>query len=158
VSAVAAGESRRRRTEKRKLLMWHTEAQAVLTWGVIMVLAALVGAIYLLQASRIASVGREVQTLQYQLNETKRVNSEIEREIAEAESLDRLKEEALKLGFVRATPEDVAYVVVLGVPSDSAPIQKAEVDSRPEPFETIGEALLAAVQDGFGALQRGESR
>lgn len=158
MSAIAAGESRRRRTEKRKLLMWHTEAQAVLTWGVIMVLAALVGAIYLLQASRIARVGREVQTLQYQLNETKRVNSEIEREIAEAESLERLKEEALKLGFVRAMPEDVEYVVVLDVPTKAPQIQIAEADSRKEPFETISEALMATVRDGFGALQRGESR
>lgn len=138
--------------------MWHTEAQAVLTWGIIMVLAALVGAIYLHQASRIASVGREVQTLQYQLNETKRVNSEVERDIAEAESLERLQAEAQRLGFVRAAPDDVEYVVILGVPVENPAVQAIEIQNRSEPYETIREALWIAVQDNLGSLERGESR
>ena len=51
----------RQKREQLKRLGWLTEAQAVLGWGVILILVALVGAIYLNQASRIASVGRRVQ-------------------------------------------------------------------------------------------------
>ena len=89
MSAQLAQSNRRSKTEKRKSILWLTEAQAALSWIAILVLAALVGAIYLFQASRIASVGREVQELQWELDDVKRVNSELEREIAEAQSLDK---------------------------------------------------------------------
>lgn len=87
-----ATPGKRERKERRRSLVWLTEAQAALGWGALMVLAAVLGAIYLSQTSRIASVGRTVQDLQAQLDEVKRQNATFEREIAEAQSLDRLQE------------------------------------------------------------------
>ncbi|HCB49725.1 MAG TPA: hypothetical protein DEP47_09410, partial [Chloroflexi bacterium] len=82
MTAHVAQNSRKSRSEKRKSLFLLTEAQAVLTWGVIMALAALVGGIYLFQTSAIARVGRQVQVLRSDLNEVKRVNADLERDIA----------------------------------------------------------------------------
>ena len=54
----------RQTREQLKRLNALTEAQAALGWGVILLLAALLGTVYVSQASRIATVGRRVQILQ----------------------------------------------------------------------------------------------
>jgi hypothetical protein len=94
-----------------------TEAQAAAGWGVIVVLGALLGAIYLNQASKIATIGRRVQMEQNELDEVKRANAELERQIAEAQSLERLDAEARRLGFVPSTPADIDYVVIPQYPT-----------------------------------------
>jgi len=158
VSAEIAGKSKKSKTEKRKSLFVLTEAQAVLTWGVILALAAMVGGIYLFQTSTIATVGRKVQVLRNELNEVKRFNSELERDIAEAQSLDRLQEEALRLGYIRAQPTDVEYIVIPNYPVD-VPVDVAEArDTRPDLPETIGGALWLYIRSSVGGLMRGESR
>ncbi len=158
MSAYVAQQSTKSRTERRKSLLRLSEAQAFLTWGVIMVLAALVGAIYLYQASEIAGVGREVQELQYELDEVKRISADLEREIAEAQSLVRLQEEAVNLGFIRSDPEDVDYMIIPGVPPQNTPELKPESVIEPEPVESIREALWMTLQSTIGALEQGESR
>ena len=158
MTAQLAQNKRRSKTEKRKSILWLTEAQAALSWIAILVLAALVGAIYLFQASRIASVGREVQELQWELDEVKRVNSELERDIAESQSLDRLQKEILRLGFVRAQPEDIDYIVVTDFPADKEVESIPMVTEKSDPVETIGQALWLAVESSFTDLVRGESQ
>jgi len=158
VSAYAAHQSNKSRTEKRKSLLRLSEAQAFLTWGVIMILAALVGAIYLYQASQIAGVGREVQELQYQLDEIKRISADLEREIAEAQSLERLQEEAVRLGFLRSDPADIDYMIIPGVPAQNSAQLEPEMITEPEPVESLREALWITFQSSLGALQEGESR
>jgi len=158
VSAEVTKSIRRSKSEKRRSLIWLTETQAALSWGAILILAALVGAIYLIQASRIAGVGREVQDLQWELDEVKRVNNELERDIAEAQSLDRLEEEVNRMGFIRAQPGDVEYLVVLDFPAGSASAENAEPVQQVQPVESIGEALWLSVESSINALIRGESQ
>lgn len=158
MTAHVAQNSRKSRSEKRKSLFLLTEAQAVLTWGVIMALAALVGGIYLFQTSSIARVGRQVQLLRSELNEVKRLNAEFERDIAEAQSLDRMQEEALGLGFNRARPEDVEFVIVPDYPvtvAETVDLQSATHLVHPE---SIGEAFWILLRGSIGDLIRGESQ
>jgi cell division protein FtsL len=157
VSAEITQNKRRSKSEKRRSLLWLTETQAALSWGAILILAALVGAIYLIQASRIASVGREVQELQWELDEVKRVNNEFERDIAEAQSLDRLEEEVKRMGFIRAQPDDVVYLVVPDFPTEVTTVDKIETVPRLEPVESIGEALWLSFESSINELFRGES-
>jgi cell division protein FtsL len=148
---------RQSKKEKRRNRFWLTEAQAVLSWGIILALGALLGTIYLYQASHIAGVGRHVQELQNNLDEVKRQNAELARQIAEGQSLDRLQSEAQRLGFVRAQPEDIEYLVVSDYPTainQGAPIATPE---PPPPIETIREALVLAFRDSFNDLVKGES-
>lgn len=159
MSATAvSGRGRRKKKENRKSLLWLTEAQAALSWGIILILVALLGAIYLYQTSQIAGVGRHVQLLQNELDEVKRVNSDLERNIAEAQSLENLQAEARRLGFVRTDPADVEYLVVTDYPpliensSSSAPIP-----SPAEPAAGIQEAVLLLFKSSVGDLMRGES-
>ena len=149
--------SRQSKKEKRRARVWLTEAQAVLSWGVILALGALLGTIYLYQASRIASVGRRVQELQNELDEIKRVNAELEREIAEGQSLERLQAEAASLGFVAARPEDIEYLVVPDYPTAINLTLTAVPPEPPLPIETMREALLTAFRNSVNDLVRGES-
>lgn len=157
MSAEVASNKRQSKTEKRRSLLWLTEAQAALSWGAILVLAALVGAIYLFQASRIASVGRQVQELQFNLDEVKRVNGQLERDIAEAQSLDRLQQEVSQLGFVRAQPDDVEFLVIPNFPAEVQMTPTPKPLQTPVPIENMGEALWFALEGSVSDLFHGES-
>jgi len=155
----------RQARELARRLGMLTEAQAAAGWGVIVVLAALLGAIYLNQASRIATIGRRVQMEQNDLDEFKRANADLERQIAEAQSLSRLDEEARRLGFVPSTPADIDYVVIPQYPTEPAdaatiipPTTTTEPEEPPAPPETLWQAIALAVRDLGIDLTRGETR
>lgn len=145
--------------QQAKRLIWLTEAQAALGWGIIIILVALLGAVYLTQASRIAATGRQVQILQGDLTDIKRVNSTLERQIAEAQSLPLLQERARALGYVQANPNDIEYLVIPDYPTGPPPIAAPppEAVPTPEPILTIQAALWYAVKDYVAGLIEGES-
>lgn len=153
-----AGSKREKQQQARRQRVL-SDAQVALGWFVILALAALVGTIYLSQASRIASVGRKVQILQNDLDDLKRVNAALERDIAEAQTLERLQIEAERLGFSRAVPEDIEYLVIHEYPATEteAPAQDAAAARTPIPMETIGEALSQAVRASVDGLVTGDA-
>jgi hypothetical protein len=145
--------------ELARRLSWLTEAQAVAGWGVVLVLAALLGAIYLNQASRIAAIGRRVQIQQGELDELKRVNNDLEREIAEGQSLERLQQEAARLGFAPAQTEEIEYLVIPGYPlEETAPEAPIAITQTPAPPDTMWEAVWLALRAGSSALFEGSAR
>jgi hypothetical protein len=150
--------SRREKRQEARRQSVLSDAQVAIGWFVIMVLAALVGSIYVIQASRIAADGRRVQNLQFELEELKRQNAVIERGIAETQSLDRLEQEAIQLGFLRADPENIEYLLVEGYPAEAEPAESgAELLPEVAPVETIGEALGLLLQRRGNSMVKGES-
>ncbi len=155
--AQAADSKRNDKREKRKSRIRLTEAQVVLGWGVVLALIALLGAIYLFQTSYIASTGRMVQNLQIEMDEIKRINSELERDIAEAQSLKRLQSEAQKYGFIKANPKDIDYLIVADYPLEN-PI--GSVEESAQHLEPLDQFRAASINYILGQLQkmvRGES-
>lgn len=151
----------RQSREQYRRLSWLTEAQAAIGWGIILFLAALLGAIYVRQASRIATVGRRVQVKQIELVELKRENADIEQSISEAQSIERLQEAALRLGFVQADPEDIEYVVVPNYPVGAEAVGASAVPTplpRPPVPQTMSEAIWRSVRSGITGLVQGEAR
>lgn len=156
--AMAKGKSRREKRQKARRISALSDAQVALGWFVILALAALVGAIYVSQASRIAGAGRQVQLLQNRLDDLKRENAELERDIAEAQTLERLQQEAIRLGFVRAAPEDIEYVVVEGYPQATPPPSPpSPTPAFTRPAESMTEAIWLAVRGSVDGLVRGEA-
>ena len=135
-----------------------TEAQAAAGWGIVIILAALLGAIYLNQASKIATIGRRVQIEQQLLDDLRLENADLERRIAEAQSLERLMTEAQRLGFVPSTPDDIDYVVIPNYPSEPTNTTPLEIapTPKPEPPATMLEAITLAVRSMGIGLTRGE--
>lgn len=151
--------SARETREQAKRLGWLTEAQAALGWGVILVLVALLGAIYLTQASRIAAVGRRIQLEQNELTTLKRENSALEQQISEIQSLDWLQQEAIRLGFVPAQPEEIEYIIVPNYPAATATPINIALTATPlaPPPATITEALWVSFGQSISGLMQGEA-
>lgn len=154
---MANSSSRRERRQKARRLGVLTDAQVALGWFVILALCALIGAVYVSQASRIAYVGRQVQLRQNELDSLKRENAMLERQIAESQSLERLQVEAERMGFVRAAPENIEYVVVTDVPALKAQVEAPTGQEMAPAVETIGEALWLSLRGSVSDLVRGES-
>ena len=155
--AQAADSKRNNKRDKRKSKLRLTEAQVVLGWGVVLALIALLGAIYLFQISHIASTGRMVQDLQFQLDDVKRINSELERDIAEAQSLSRLQGDAEKYGFIKANPKDVDYLIIGEYPQENPTGPEGESVQQLEPFEQFREAFIKFLKGQLEKMVRGES-
>lgn len=159
---MAAPEEKPRPRQAREMarrLGLLTQAQAAAGWGVVIILAALLGAIYLNQTSSIAAIGRRVQREQAKLDELKLENADLERQIAESQTLERLHAEAQRLGFVLATPAEIDYVTIPNYPMEDA--TKTEEIPVPEPLpappDTIWEAFILAIRDMGIGLTRGEA-
>lgn len=151
---------RRQARELARRLGLLTEAQAAAGWGVVIILAALLGAIYLNQTSKIAAIGRRVQQEQNDLDLVKRQNAELERLIAEAQSLERLTGEARRLGFVPSTPSDIDFMVIPNYPTEPLPekVEERPVEALPSTPDEIWEALLLTFRDMGIDMTRGEAR
>jgi hypothetical protein len=86
------------------------------------------------------------------------------RRIAEAQTLERVQQEAVRLGFVRAQPDDLEYLVVSqypAVPSPTPVSNSAEEGSMgeamPEPAQSFTEAIRLALQDGLEHMVMGKA-
>ena len=151
-------KSSRQRREDIKRLGQLTEAQAALGWGIALVLIALLGTIYLRQTSQIATLGREVQLLQINLDNARRENGEMERQIAEAQSLVRLQAEAARMGFVPAGADDIDYIIVEDYPETAVSTQPIATITPAEYPTNMTEAVLWTIQSSVTSLARGEAR
>ena len=150
--------SRHTRQLARKLSKL-TEVQAVMGWGLILLVIALLGVIYLNQSSRIAAVGRHVQSLQYDLNVLQRENADLEREIAQSQSITRIQEEAVRMGFVTARPENIEYLVIPDYPSVALITEEeAQKSVESSSIESMKDGIWLVIETGLNELMRGESR
>ena len=91
-------------------------------------------------ALQIASTGRQIQIATEDLNEMKRQNAAIEREIAEAESPYRLAERAYDLGYRPRTP----IYLPLAQPSSQTVTPVEQAGEAPLP-ETAGNSIWEAL-------------
>jgi cell division protein FtsL len=154
-----AAKSARKTRELSRRIGKLSEAQAAMSWGVILLIVMVLGAIYLNQSSKTAAVGRSAQRLDYKLGEIERVNADIERDIAEAQGLQRLDQEATRLGFVPAQSSDIEYEVIGNYPAAllASPAAAPQEPQRAKPPETMQEALRIVLQDRLDDFMRGES-
>jgi hypothetical protein len=96
----------------------------VVRLGLILALVGLLAALYLAQASEIATTGRHIESLRQQCDELQRENAELLDQVAIEGSLPRLQERATRLGFVPAAQAE--YLQVTAVPPDTAPTQRGQ--------------------------------
>ena len=137
---------------------WRSQQRATSLVMAFVVIVAVVGALYLAQASRTATTGRRLQELEAQRQTLEQQNAQLRAEVAALRSVPRLIAEAERLGFHVASAEEVEYLELEGAPPTAetgleppAP-RAAEEDEVPEYEETLESwltAQLAAFREQF---------
>jgi cell division protein FtsB len=114
---------------------WRTQTQATSLVLAVVVLVAVIGALYLAQASRTAATGRRLQAMEARRQVIEQQNAQLRAEIASLRSVPRLIAEAERLGYRTASLGEVEYLIVddvppLPEPPPPPPIRAEEVVPR----------------------------
>lgn len=140
-----------------------SKAQTAITWIMIAMLIGMAAVFLLVQASAVAAVGREIQTLQYELNTIRQVNSDLERQIAETQSITQMRSRASQIGFHQAQPADTIYLVVPSYPPEPAPFvpfpetEAERLINQPEAVETMQEAIQLSLYQTVSGFFEGSA-
>lgn len=130
---------------------WRTQQQATSLVMAFVVIVAVIGAMYLAQASRTAGAGRRLQELEVQRQALEQQNAQLRAEIAALRSVPRLIAEAERLGFHIASSEEVEYLEVEVAPPVATPAVTSDTEEEvPEYDETLESWLteqMAAFRD-----------
>ncbi|MEK7784717.1 MAG: hypothetical protein AAB658_04710, partial [Chloroflexota bacterium] len=95
---------------------WRVQTQVIATLAALAVVIIALGGMYLAEASRAATAGRDVQFLQEQKATLNFAIDRQEADLAAAKSLTRLEARARELGYVPALPEQMEFLAVNGYP------------------------------------------
>lgn len=114
-----------------------------------MVVAIIIGALYLAQATITATTGSELIALARTRDFLQRAISDTESKIALKRNINALRGRALELGFRDAGPGEIDYLVVEGyVPVRATPTPQA----TPVPTLVYDETFTGWVQQQWNAL------
>jgi hypothetical protein len=127
-----------------------------------LVAVSMVAGLYLNITVRATLAGREIQTIQSDLIDKGRENSDLELQLAGLNSVESMQKRADALGFQPASPEDITYVEVPGYVPISAvdmsetgaatPNLTQNLTLRPEYteslFDWIARALASSAYSG----------
>jgi hypothetical protein len=135
---------------------WRVQVQIMASLAAFAIVIAALGGLYLTEASRAATAGRDVQSLQTQKAE---LEFAIDRQmalIAQAKSVARLEVRARELGFVPAAADQLDYVLVEGYygPQWNLPREVPASELLPVALdynETLGTWLMGNLSAVFGA-------
>ncbi len=119
---------------------WRTQTQATSLVLAVVLAVAVIGALYLAQASRTAAAGRRLQAMEQQRQALEQENEQLRAEIAALRSVPRLTGQAESLGYHPAGPNEVEYMLVKNVPPLAAPTP-APVLTTSEIVPTYNETL-----------------
>ncbi len=106
---------------------WRSPVQIAAVVGLVGVVAVIIGALYLAQATVTATTGSELQELQRTRDFLQRANAETEAQIAERRNLTTLLGRAQEIGFRLAEAQDRLWLVVPGY---------SRARATPTPIET----------------------
>ncbi len=133
---------------------WRAQVQASALVALVLVVAIIIGALYLAQATSAATAGRDLEDLTFEI---KRLEQEIEHlraEIAAAQTVPNLTRRAQELGFAPAANDHILYLVVEGYhPPQAEPVVPVGQPSLPEYDETLNDWLTVQWNNLLSLLQ-----
>lgn len=133
-------------------LLWHrTQTQTVAIIALIGVVAIIIGALYLAQATTTATTGSQLLELQSTRDFLQRANEDIIVQIANKKNYSTLLGRAQELGFYPAQPGDIEYLVVNSyVPNRATPTPQV----TPVPTYIYDETFNGWVQQQWDQMVR----
>jgi cell division protein FtsL len=98
---------------------WRVQLQWIGLFLLGLVLVAAVTGVYLSISAQAAAAGRNIQSLEYAIEETKNQISDLTTDLAKAQSAEKMMAEAEKMGFNLLDPETAVYIEVPGFDPDA---------------------------------------
>jgi cell division protein FtsL len=108
---------------------WRVQRQYVGAFLLIVIVLALIAALYLDLSARTALAGREIQELQLEITTRQRTNADLETELANLTASSVMQQRALALGYRPVKPGELDYVFVPGYVAPEPPILLAAADT-----------------------------
>jgi cell division protein FtsL len=93
---------------------WRQQVQRVGMFLAILVLGLIIAIIYVDVSAEAASVGREIQDMQTEIETLEQAIADKESQLAYLTSAIEMEKRAVKMGFVPVNPGEALYVVVPG--------------------------------------------
>lgn len=116
---------------------WRSQTQAVAMLSIALLTAAVVGGFYLAVAARAATAGRDLQALEARKTELLQTNDEMQAQLANLRSINRLAARAVALGFQPATGDQLEYMRVDSYPQNVHLKPPPRAAIAPEPPTTL---------------------
>lgn len=126
---------------------WRSQTQAVAILSVTLLTAAVVGGFYLAVAARAATAGRDLQGLEARKTELLQNNDELQAQLAQLRSINRLAARAVALGFQPATGDQLEYLRVESYPQNvhlTPPPRAAVAPAPPSTLQVVTSWLKQA--------------
>lgn len=133
---------------------WRDQQAGSLALAVV-VIVAVIGALYLAQASRTAAAGRGLQAMEAQRQALEQQNAHLRAEIAALRSVPRLIAEAERMGYRDAGVDEVEFLLLEGVPppvETPEPVIPSALDETPT-APAYEETLESWLSDQFAAFR-----
>lgn len=119
---------------------WRRQSQFAAIVALALIVAIIIGALYLAQVTTVSTTGRQNEDLRVYRDRLVRENEQIRADIADLRSIPRLLRRAQELGFTYAGAENIEYLIVEGyqphLPESVAPLVPEE-DPLPVYDETF---------------------
>ena len=116
---------------------WRSQTQVVAMLSITLLTAAVVGGFYLAVAARAATAGRDLQALEARKTELLQSNDELQAQLAQLRSINRLAARAVAMGFQPATGDQLEYMRVNSFPQDVHLKPPPRAAALPQPPDTL---------------------
>jgi len=112
---------------------WRVQRQWVGAFLLVVIVAALIAALYLDVTARAAVAGRGIQELRIEITSIQRANADLETQLADLTSTTVMQQRAFELGYRPVKPGELDYIAVPGfVAPEPAILLAAEDVVQPE--------------------------
>jgi cell division protein FtsL len=125
---------------------WRVQRQYVGAFLLVVIVLALVAALYLDLSARTALAGREIQDLQFEITNLQRSNADLETELANLTASAVMQQRALELGYRPVKPGELDYIFVSGYVAPEPDILLAAVDTTMLPQSLPEEYSLSLLE------------
>ena len=124
---------------------WRRQLQLAALFLVALILVAVVTAIYLNISAQSVTLGTDIQTMQWNIEQIKRSNEDLETQLAYLTSAPTMEKRANEMGFQPVQPDQIIYMNVPGYPGrqpavlapPAAPTEASAVVLAPEYTQTL---------------------
>jgi cell division protein FtsB len=137
---------------------WRPERQVVALATLGFFIALILGALYLSQVAREATINRRLSELLEERDQLERDNEQLRASIAELKAVPRLLQRAQELGFTTAGSGNIEYLVVDDYnPAETNPVIVAQADEEALP-EVYDETFVGWLSEQWTAIRRSLGR